>query len=75
MIRSLFILFLVFYSGPGYSQPLAGTDALKQDVPMVTIPRKYLGMDNSSLDFEFKWSDNMQNDDDPLDWYVRFYTT
>lgn len=37
---------------------------------MVTIPLKYLGMENNRLDFEFKWSDNMQRDDDPLDWYV-----
>ena len=22
------------------------------------------------INIEFKWSDNMQNDDDPLDWYV-----
>ena len=29
-----------------------------------------LEMGNKRLDFEFKWSDNMQNDDDPLDWYV-----
>ena len=37
---------------------------------MVTIPLKYLGIKSNKLDFEFKWSDNMQNDDDPLDWYV-----
>ena len=37
---------------------------------MVTIPLKYIGLGNNKLDFEFKWSDNMQNDDDPLDWYV-----
>jgi len=37
---------------------------------MVTIPLKYFSMENNKLDFEFKWSDNMQNDEDPLDWYV-----
>ncbi|HEX7411679.1 MAG TPA: hypothetical protein VF298_06005, partial [Bacteroidales bacterium] len=37
---------------------------------MMTIPLKHLGLGNRSLDFEFKWSDNMQNDEDPLDWYV-----
>lgn len=37
---------------------------------MITIPLKKLGLTADSLDFEFKWSDNMQNDDDPLDWYV-----
>ena len=37
---------------------------------MITIPLKLLQDDGRSLDFEFKWSDNMQTDDDPLDWYV-----
>lgn len=37
---------------------------------MLTIPVKSLGLHSSSLDMEFKWSDNMQVDDDPLDWYV-----
>ena len=37
---------------------------------MITIPFEYFGLENNRLDFEFKWSDNMQNDDDPLDWYV-----
>lgn len=37
---------------------------------MVTIPHKNLGLVNHKFDFEFKWSDNMQNDEDPLDWYV-----
>jgi len=37
---------------------------------MITIPLKYLDFENINIDFEFKWSDNMQNDTDPLDWYV-----
>lgn len=37
---------------------------------MITIPLKNLGIANHKFDFEFKWSDNMQKDDDPLDWYV-----
>jgi hypothetical protein len=37
---------------------------------MITVPLKYLGLENNKLNFEFKWSDNMQNDHDPLDWYV-----
>lgn len=37
---------------------------------MITVPLKYIGLENSKLDFEFKWSDNMQDDNDPLDWYV-----
>lgn len=36
---------------------------------MLTVPRKLVGM-TEPLNFEFKWSDNMQNDDDPMDWYV-----
>lgn len=37
---------------------------------MITIPRSYLKKLSEPLNFEFKWSDNMQNDNDPLDWYV-----
>jgi hypothetical protein len=35
---------------------------------MITIPRKALALP-STIDIEFKWSDNM-SDNDPLDWYV-----
>jgi len=37
---------------------------------MVTVPMSYLSNIPEPLNFEFKWSDNMQNDNDPLDWYV-----
>lgn len=37
---------------------------------MYTIPLHYLELKSSSLNFEFKWSDNMQDENDPLDWYV-----
>jgi len=37
---------------------------------MLTIPLTDLGLNAGSIDLEFKWSDNMQVDDDPLDWYV-----
>ena len=37
---------------------------------MITVPRSYLNNIPEPLNFEFKWSDNMQNDNDPLDWYV-----
>jgi hypothetical protein len=37
---------------------------------MVTVPLAYLNLSGSGIDFEFKWSDNMQADDDPLDWYI-----
>lgn len=37
---------------------------------MVAIPRQYLSHLSEQLNFEFKWSDNMENDYDPLDWYL-----
>jgi hypothetical protein len=37
---------------------------------MITLPLKDLGLSNYLSDLEFKWSDNMQDEDDPLDWYV-----
>ena len=37
---------------------------------MITIPLKYLKPESGKLNLEFKWSDNMQDDNDPLDWYV-----
>ena len=36
---------------------------------MITIPKKELNLSHNRLDFEFKWSDNMQKEN-PLDWYV-----
>jgi len=37
---------------------------------MVTVPRSYLANLKMPLNMEFKWSDNMQEDGNPLDWYV-----
>jgi len=37
---------------------------------MITIPRTLLNVSGKALDLEFKWSDNMQDDNDPLDWYL-----
>ncbi|MBR4857259.1 MAG: hypothetical protein IKU94_11635, partial [Bacteroidaceae bacterium] len=37
---------------------------------MLRIPRKVLGMEASKLDFEFKWSDNMQDEGNLMDFYV-----
>lgn len=37
---------------------------------MITVPENYLGKLKGLINLEFKWSDNMQNDQDPLDWYV-----
>jgi len=43
---------------------------VKGNQMMVTLPRTYLKNVAKPLNFEFKWSDNMQNDNDPLDWYL-----
>lgn len=37
---------------------------------MLIIPKRFLRVLSVPLNFEFKWSDNMQDDDDPLDWYL-----
>jgi hypothetical protein len=37
---------------------------------MLRIPRTLLGVDGTSLDFEFKWSDNMQDEGNLMDFYV-----
>src|SRR3546814_2656566 len=50
----------------------AGTVEYKVDGEelMITIPRKLVAAFSGRLDFEFKWSDNMQDEQDPLDWYI-----
>jgi hypothetical protein len=38
---------------------------------MITIPREAVAnLLGDELNFEFKWSDNMQDEWDPLDWYI-----
>jgi hypothetical protein len=37
---------------------------------MIMVPKFIMDDNSDSLNFEFKWSDNMQDDLDPLDWYV-----
>ncbi len=37
---------------------------------VVKIPRKALGLSSDSLDFEFKWNDNMQEEGNIMDFYV-----
>ncbi len=37
---------------------------------MITVPRMSLGLTFRKLKLEFKWSDNMQDDTDCMDWYV-----
>lgn len=37
---------------------------------VISIPRKLVGAKGKSLNFEFKWSDNMQEEGNPMDFYV-----
>ncbi|WP_298649149.1 hypothetical protein [uncultured Proteiniphilum sp.] len=37
---------------------------------MYSIPLSAMQIDTRGLDIEFKWSDNMQDDGDPMDWYL-----
>jgi hypothetical protein len=44
--------------------------SFKENKLMITFPRKYIAEFSSTLNFEFKWSDNTQDSNDPLDWYI-----
>lgn len=50
----------------------AGTCRIKQDGNhlMITVPRKLIKQQDKTLDFEFKWSDNMQDEGNIMDFYV-----
>ena len=37
---------------------------------MLRIPRAVLGVEDQPLNFEFKWSDNMQEEGNIMDFYV-----
>jgi hypothetical protein len=37
---------------------------------MLRIPRELLGVNGETLNFEFKWSDNMQDEGNLMDFYV-----
>ncbi|MFS8617124.1 MAG: hypothetical protein FWJ85_09880, partial [Solitalea sp.] len=43
---------------------------VEQNEMMITLPRKLVPSFAGTLNFEFKWSDNMQDEEDPLDWYI-----
>ncbi|TAN18589.1 MAG: hypothetical protein EPN37_04925 [Chitinophagaceae bacterium] len=43
---------------------------VKGNQMMISIPRGYLNLPLGKINLEFKWSDNMQQDGDPLDWYI-----
>ena len=44
--------------------------AVKDNVLVFSIPRKVLNLQNSKLNFEFKWNDNMQDEGNIMDFYV-----
>lgn len=37
---------------------------------MITVPFQILRIENQPINIEFKWCDNMQNYNDPLEWYI-----
>jgi hypothetical protein len=43
---------------------------VKGNTLVFSIPRKILGIQNSKLNFEFKWNDNMQDEGNIMDFYV-----
>lgn len=43
---------------------------VEQNEMMITLSRKLVPSFAGTLNFEFKWSDNMQDEEDPLDWYI-----
>ncbi len=59
-----------YTSGAWVGLPGSITNNVSGNQMYLTIPRSSLGNLANPLNFEFKWSDNMQDDTDPLDWYV-----
>ena len=37
---------------------------------MYGFPASVVGLNTKDINMEFKWSDNMHNDNDPMDWYL-----
>lgn len=58
------------YFGGEWKDITAVNYEVKKNKMMITVPRKYIDEFSSELNFEFKWSDNMQDSSDPLDWYL-----
>lgn len=57
------------YNGVSWEDLKRTKYAVNGNQMMIAVPRRYIANFSGPLNFEFKWSDNMQNDD-PLDWYV-----
>ena len=58
------------YSDAKWEDLSAVDYSVKGNKLMITVPRKFIPQFSSKLNFEFKWSDNMQDSNDPLDWYL-----
>ncbi|MFD1140910.1 hypothetical protein ACFQ4C_07315 [Larkinella insperata] len=61
---------LQHYRSGGWHNVRKVTHQVRGNQLMITVPRAGLTNLKSPLNLEFKWSDNMQVDADPLDWYV-----
>lgn len=60
---------LQHYSNGNWRDVATVTKEVKGNEIMITVPKEQLNLFSDKLNFEFKWSDNMQKAD-PLDWYV-----
>lgn len=60
---------LEFFTNGKWEQSAIVKNLVKGDELMITIPKSDLQSDGK-VNLEFKWSDNMQDDSDPLDWYL-----
>ncbi|WP_423128724.1 hypothetical protein [Gaoshiqia sp. Z1-71] len=60
---------LQVYSGGAWENLVEIDLQLDKNKMMYSIPLQYLKL-SAYPDLEFKWSDNMQDETDPLDWYI-----
>jgi len=58
------------WSGGAWHDLKAVKSIVSGNEMMITVPREAAKGSKAKLNFEFKWSDNMQDDAEPLDWYL-----
>jgi hypothetical protein len=58
------------YSGSAWTNLATVTYTVLDNEMYITIPRSQITNGSEAVDLEFKWSDNMQDDTEPLDWYI-----
>jgi hypothetical protein len=59
------------YKGKWMWNSVAQADfVVKDNKLMIAVPRNILNLNNSALNFEFKWNDNMQDEGNIMDFYV-----